>query len=52
MNHIFVIDDSISVRKALELSLKKEGMEVRSAASAEQAWSRWTRPLPIWSLQT
>ncbi|MDO4263477.1 MAG: response regulator, partial [Deinococcus sp.] len=37
MSNIFVIDDSISVRKALELSLKKEGLNVRTAASAEAA---------------
>ncbi|WP_261665388.1 response regulator [Deinococcus sp. Marseille-Q6407] len=37
MSHVFVIDDSISVRKALELALTKEGLQVRSAASAEQA---------------
>ncbi|ADY27395.1 response regulator receiver protein (plasmid) [Deinococcus proteolyticus MRP] len=37
MSNIFVIDDSISVRKALELALKKEGLNVRTAASAEAA---------------
>lgn len=37
MTNIFVVDDSISVRKALEMALKKEGMEVRTAASAEAA---------------
>ena len=37
MSNIFVVDDSISVRKALELALKKEGHHVRTAASAEAA---------------
>lgn len=37
MTNIFVVDDSISVRKALEVALKKEGLNVRTAASAEAA---------------
>lgn len=37
MSNIFVVDDSISVRKALELALSREGLNVRTAASAEAA---------------
>ncbi|GHG11669.1 transcriptional regulator [Deinococcus piscis] len=47
MSNIFVIDDSISVRKALELSLKKEGLNVRTAASAEAALEQMDEPTDL-----
>ena len=37
MPNIFIIDDSISVRKALEITLRNHQMQSRSAISAEQA---------------
>lgn len=37
MPRIFIIDDSISVRKALEITFKKHAIESVSAVSAEQA---------------
>lgn len=37
MPNIFIIDDSISVRKALEITLRNHQMGSRSAISAEQA---------------
>lgn len=37
MPNIFIIDDSISVRKALEITLRNHQMHSRSAISAEQA---------------
>lgn len=40
MSNIFIVDDSISVRKALEMILGNKGMNVRSAVSAETALAR------------
>lgn len=37
MPDIFVVDDSISVRKALEITLKSKGFGFRAAASGEEA---------------
>lgn len=37
MPDIFIVDDSISVRKALEITLRNHSMDSRSAVSAEQA---------------
>lgn len=37
MPEVLVVDDSISVRKALELTLRPQGLKVRSAASGEEA---------------
>lgn len=37
MPNIFIVDDSISVRKALEITLRNHNMQSRSAISGEQA---------------
>ena len=37
MSNILIIDDSISVRKALEITLRNHQLQSRSAISAEQA---------------
>lgn len=38
MPQIFIVDDSISVRKALEITLRNNAMQSSSAISGEQAW--------------
>lgn len=40
MSEIFVVDDSVSVRKALEIALKPHGITTRNAVSGEDALSK------------
>lgn len=47
MPEVLVVDDSISVRKALEFSLKPHGLTVHSAPSAEEALSRLAEGLAV-----
>lgn len=47
MPEVLVVDDSVSVRKALEFSLKPHGLTVHSASSAEEALSRLAEGLTV-----
>lgn len=47
MPEVLVVDDSVSVRKALEFSLKPHGLTVHSAPSAEEALSRLAGGLTV-----
>jgi len=46
MPNILIVDDSVSVRKALERILQKESMDVVSADSAEQALEVLSKAVP------
>ena len=44
--HVLVADDELLIRKSIEMVLRDEGFEVRTAASGAEAWSRFQDERP------